>query len=216
MNNKKKILAVILSVAVIFCGRAQNDRPKPANSKNETPVDCDFVFGPAKAIECAHIADEISGYSGEWPSNTNSTLFFKLIEGNLKLKSINFCGVYIDSLTSSIGRVPNLESLQLSSGNITRIPKEIGNLKKLKSLILGTSKDECMGNKVNVVPTEIGRCQSLEYLGLAFSEVRDLPKELERCMNLKVIDLSYNKVITKKTLENLKRRFPKCEILYKQ
>jgi hypothetical protein len=212
----KKFVTVILSLVIVSYGRSQKELPKSENLKDGSNIDCDFVFGPAKAIECAHVADDISGYDGDWPPNTNSTLFFKLIEGNLKLKSINFCGVFIDSLTSSIGRVPNLETLQLSRGNITYIPKEIGKLKKLKSLTLGNSTDECRGNKVKIVPKEIGKCESLEYLGLAYSEVSDLPKELENCKKLKTIDLSYNKIITKKTLGNLKQRFPNTEIIFKQ
>lgn len=108
----KKIVTIILSLVIVSCAKPQKKLAESENFENDT-TGCDFAFGPVKAIACAHIADEISGYDGEWPPNTNSTFFFKQIEGNLNLKSINFCGVFVDSLTSSIGRVPNLETLQL-------------------------------------------------------------------------------------------------------
>ena len=204
-----------MALVLYSCGLFQQKGSNTNEPLEEKNVDCDFVFGAEKAIECAQVANDILGYTDDWPPNTNSTLFFNLIEGNQNLKSINFCYIFIDSLTSSIGQVPNLEYLQLSHGNITYIPKEIGNLKKLKSLILGTSDDECRGNKVRTVPKEIGNCESLEHLGLAFSEVNDLPKELENCKSLKIIDLSYNKIMTENKLDSLKQRLPNVEIIFK-
>lgn len=180
---------------------------------NPTNTSCGFVFGPKAAINCASVADKIMGYNGDWPEGTNSTIFFDLISNNKNLKEIDFCGIFIDSIPSSIGQVSNLEILHLTRGNITSIPKEIGELKKLKSLILGSSKTECGGNKVKFIPTEIGECKSLEYLGLAFSEILDIPDEIANCTNLKSIDLYQNTEITLEKLKELKKRFPNIEFI---
>ena len=130
-------------------------------------------------MNCAAVAADISAYNEEWPGNANPKLFFSLIKNNLNLRSLSFCFVYIDSLPASIGKVKNLERLQLAEGDITSIPKEIGHLKKLKELIFGPSKDECGGSAITKVPKEIGQCEALETLGLAFSKITDLPDELK-------------------------------------
>ena len=174
---------------------------------------CEFVFDPEAAIRCAKVADDISGYGGEWPEGTNSTVFFQLAETNKNLREINFCFVKIDSLTPSIGKIENLEKLYLTAGTIKRIPDAIGKLKKLHTLILGDSKTECGGNPVQFISPQIGNCDSLKYLGLAFSEVSDLPVELLKCKKLKTIDLSGNKKMDLKKLTKIRERFNGVEII---
>lgn len=174
---------------------------------------CDDVFSMEGAIRCAKVAEKISGYNEEWPEGTNSTLFFQLIVDNKKLREISFCFIKMDSLPASIGRVSNLELLHLTGGAIKRVPNEIGNLKKLHTLIFGDSKTECYGCPVQFISSEIGNCSSLEYLGLAFSEVSDLPSELLKCKKLKTIDLFENKKIDRKKLNELRERFKGVEII---
>ena len=184
-----------------------------SNKKPSSNTICQSTFGLDEAMNCAAVASDIACYGDEWPEGTNSTLFFELIEGNENLTSISFCFVQVDSLPSSISKVPNLEFLQLSSGSITSIPKEIGKLKKLRTLILGTSKDECGGNKISFIPQEIGMCESLERLGLAYSEVVDLPVQLKNCKKLKQVDLFGNTSIGQAKLEELGKRFPHVEFI---
>ncbi|MCE2997374.1 MAG: leucine-rich repeat domain-containing protein [Cyclobacteriaceae bacterium] len=174
---------------------------------------CDNVFGTEAAIRCAKVADRISAYSEEWPEGTNSTLFFQLIADNKNLREVNFCFIKIDSLPASISRVSNLEILHLTGGVINRVPDAIGDLKKLQTLVFGDSKTECYGSPIHFISPKIGNCNSLEYLGLSFSEVEDLPVELLKCKKLKTIDLFENKKIDRAKLKELKERFKGVEII---
>lgn len=213
------IFVLILSVVAVSCkntpSKKSDSKILEAISKDTKTAEekCEFVFGAEPAIRCAKVADKISGYDGDWPEGTNSTLFFQLLANNKILTEIDFCFIRIDSLPSSIGQVSNLEILRLTGGTIKRIPKAIGNLKKLHTLVLGDSKTECGGNPVQFISPEIGNCSSLEYLGLAFSEVTDLPTELLKCSNLKTIDLFKNEKIDLKKLKELKERFKGIEII---
>jgi hypothetical protein len=218
----KYTYALVLTILII-CKACKNEtlnsstsaskKEKEKGSLQKPDNNCDFVFGAASAIECAHIAEDISGYNDEWPKGTNSTLFFKRAENNMNLKVISFCYITIDSLTPSIAKIPNLEELYLTRGTIRKIPPYIDALKKLKRLILGDSKTECGGNPIEEISPNIGNCQALEYLGLAFSNIDDLPIELTKCPNLKTIDLSENTKIDKKKLSELKKRFSGIEII---
>lgn len=186
-------------------------KPKPRPTQNSGSSS--FVFGLKNALKYASGAEKIMAYSEKWPQNTSSAHFFELIEGNVKLKEINFCHISINKLPPSISTVSNLEVLELPGANITSIPKTIGKLKKLRILDFGNKNNECLGNKINLIPKEIGQCESLEFLGLAFSNISYLPKELKNCKRLKKIDIYQNKAITKAKLKELKNRFPNIEFV---
>jgi len=213
----------LMSIPICLLTFCNNKEKSNSINKNDTTVivtrnkilvdNCYFAFGIKAAIECAKIATSISGYSEDWPKGTNSTIFFQLAENNLNLKEINFCFIVIDSIPSSIAKITNLEKLYLTHGTIKNIPSSIGQLKHLKELVLGTSKDECGGNKVIYISTEIANCTELEYLGLAYSEINDLPLELNKCTKLKTIDLFQNTQINLKKLNELRKRFPGVEII---
>lgn len=200
----------ILLISVIFTLISW----KPAAKlKSHTVADCETVWDLSDAIGCAEVAKFIACYNEKWPRGMNSTIFFELIRKNQNLTDLSFCYVDVDSLPGTIGDVSNLEDLQLSSGTITSIPNGIGRLKKLKTLILGTYRDECMGNPVKYIDPDIGNCVSLVHLGLSYSEVSDLPVELSNCKNLRLIDLSNNSIITPEKIIELKERFPGVRII---
>ena len=119
----------------------------------------------------------------------------------------------IDSIPSFINEVPNLKVLSLPNGNFTELPEEIGDLKKLRKLSLGSGGDECGGVGIRSVSPAIGGCESLVHLGLAYSEIADLPYELLLLKNLRIIDLVGNEVITEEQVEALRQRFKAVRIL---
>jgi hypothetical protein len=211
-----KFLKILFTVFILGITTSFQFEDLGDDSVVETEESCDFVFGLEKALQCAHVADEIMAYNEAWPESTNSTIFFERIVENKNLQSISFCYIQIDSLLPSIGKVSNLVSLEITKGLFTTIPKEVGKLKKLKSLSFGWHRDECKGAPIVSLPKEIGKCKSLEFLGLAYSALADLPLELSNCKSLGVIDLSYNTVITAQKIEELRLRFPGVEIIHKQ
>ncbi len=87
------------------------------------------------------------------------------------------------------GFVTRLEFIQ--EGFTGSIPKEIGNLTKLKYLAL-------LGNALGgTIPTEIGNLKELEYLYLSFNEFKGtIPKEIGNLKELKDLVLDVNRSLT--------------------
>ncbi|WP_082292438.1 leucine-rich repeat domain-containing protein [Leptospira noguchii] len=68
---------------------------------------------------------------------------------------------------------------------LTTLPKEIGKLKNLQELDL-------IGNQLTTLPKEIGNLQKLQYLDLAHNQLTTLPKEIGKLKKLNVLDLTGN------------------------
>jgi hypothetical protein len=77
-----------------------------------------------------------------------------------------------------------LEELQIYWSKLRQIPKEIGNMKKLKKLILYDL------GMLNNIPEDIGELSSLEQLWIAECEIERLPNRL-RDLKLKWLSLKY-------------------------
>lgn len=65
--------------------------------------------------------------------------------------------------------LPSIEKLFLHENHLTKLPNEIGNLKKLTELNI----DE---NKIQNLPQTIGGCEKLEVLNANQNRLVDLPK----------------------------------------
>ena len=89
------------------------------------------------------------------------------------------------SLPREIGNLTKLTSLVLSSNNLTSIPKEIGNLTNLKDLNLED-------NFLYSLPSTIGNLTNLEYLNLENNKLTELPKEIVNLTNLEMLELGSN------------------------
>ncbi|ELA42515.1 uncharacterized protein VICG_00614 [Vittaforma corneae ATCC 50505] len=115
---------------------------------------------------------------------------------------ISICRQGIRFIGSDIGRLVNLEKLDLKGNNLKALPPEIGELKNLQHLDL-------RNNKLESLPPEIEELKNLQHLDLGDNKLKALPYEVEELKNLQHLDLGYNQfesfptVIRK--LKNLER-----------
>ena len=77
--------------------------------------------------------------------------------------------------------------------HVTTIPKEIGNLVKLESLILGNVvHEEIMITRLNELPKEIGNLTKLKHLHAQYNNLTTLPKEIGYLYSLSELKLGGN------------------------
>jgi len=81
----------------------------------------------------------------------------------------------------------NLNRLDLSNNQITKIPPEIGQLTHLKELILAD-------NQITVIPPEIGQLTHLTFLCLDYNKITVIPQEIGQLTHLEHLYLSYNQI----------------------
>ena len=91
----------------------------------------------------------------------------------------------LTSLPPEIGNLENLEYLDCSGCSLRNLPKELGKLKKLKSLSF-------WNNWIGELPAEIGNLENLENLTLENCTLKTLPKEISKLKKLKKLNLSFN------------------------
>ena len=87
-------------------------------------------------------------------------------------------------------RINEWEELDLSGKEINELPLEIGNLKKLKRLILGGDYE--FGNNLSKLPIEIGQLVNLEELIVGRNRLSSLPDSIEHCKNLRELNVNEN------------------------
>lgn len=108
-------------------------------------------------------------------------------------------------ISPKISRLVNLETLILSKTSIRELPKEIGELSKLKELrILG-------GGQLESLPKEISKLNNLEILDIWRNRLQKIPVELRSLEKLKIIFVGENN-FTKSYLKELKLSFPNVKI----
>ena len=71
------------------------------------------------------------------------------------LFSINFSKNKITSLPKEISQLKNLKTLNLKNNKITSLPKEIGNLERLENLLLNS-------NDLETIPDEVSELKNLQ------------------------------------------------------
>ena len=80
--------------------------------------------------------------------------------------------------------------LDLSGNELTVLPPEIGQLTRLKKLILGkldTENSIYIGNNLSELPKEIGLLVQLEELEIASNQLSSLPAEIGQLTNLQYL-----------------------------
>ena len=86
-------------------------------------------------------------------------------------------------LPDSIGKLKNLQFLNMSFTAIKSLPSSIGNLINLKRLYL-------RGTKLESLPDSIGALIKLQELNLSSAKILTLPDSIEKLTHLKALDLS--------------------------
>jgi Leucine-rich repeat (LRR) protein len=141
------------------------------------------------------------------------TIDYGFVDGLRKLdvKTLSVSGDYhkyereAEPLNAAIGVLVQLIELSLTGLKITRLPKEIANLKKLKTLYLShnlftflpkTIADlerldsaSFSNNPLSVLPETIGDLKRLRYLNLSSTALKELPESIG-ALNLRHLDLA--------------------------
>lgn len=91
----------------------------------------------------------------------------------------------IDSIPATIALLINLEELDLSRNHLKQLPEEIGELKKLKELVL-------FKNNLTSLPASIGSCSNLERLVLSSNRIKVLPETIGKLSRLKELSIKSN------------------------
>ncbi|XP_028988006.1 volume-regulated anion channel subunit LRRC8D [Betta splendens] len=91
----------------------------------------------------------------------------------------------ITAISSSIGQVKSLETLQLSHNKLEALPVALFMLPKLRHL-------DVSHNSITVLPPDVGFLQNLQHLAINSNKLEVLPKSLFRCSKLRVLCLGHN------------------------
>jgi len=104
-----------------------------------------------------------------------------------RIDSLYLHGLSLTILPEDIGKLAQLELLNLAYNRLTSLPAEIGQLTELIKL-------ELLFNRVAKLPPEIGKLTSLEYLSLYGNKLTTLPPEIGDLENLTTLNLENNQL----------------------
>ncbi|HET7098664.1 MAG TPA: leucine-rich repeat domain-containing protein [Patescibacteria group bacterium] len=100
-------------------------------------------------------------------------------------KLLNIITGSIKVIPKEIGAMTNLHTLQIGDNNLKSLPGEIGNLSELESLNLG-------GNKLKTIPESIRNLTKLKKLYLYNNKIVALPESIGDLSSLEILDLHSN------------------------
>ncbi len=106
-----------------------------------------------------------------------------------KITTLNFTNEQLTTLPDWIGKLKNLQMLDLSGNKFKTIPSEIWNLKNLKHLGL-------YNNAIEKLPDEIANLENLQKLDLTANQLRTLPDSFGKLKNLQILNLFNNQLTT--------------------
>lgn len=97
---------------------------------------------------------------------------------------LNQCDLHY--LSSELGALKHLKTLDLSQNNLLTLPPELGKLKKLEKLLLAN-------NQIVILPTQIKKLKKLQVLDLSANKgLNNLPREFSNLAKLTTLNLSKN------------------------
>ena len=138
-------------------------------------------------------------------SNKGLSAIPQEVLNNTKIRVLYLNGNNLTSLPSEIGKLTNLEELNVGNNKLTgSLPGEIRQLTKLKVLVASN-------NELTGIPAEIGQTKNLQTLNLAFNEIDSYPNELKNLQNLKVFYIKTNNLSEEKIIE-IEKMLPNTEI----
>ena len=120
------------------------------------------------------------------------------------LETLNLEATGITKLPREIGNLQRLQTLYLSHTGITELPREIGNLQHLQALYLNDIE------KITKLPRDIGRLQHLERLHLQGTDVKKIPREIGGLKKLKDLDANIGTLPFEAGQLSKLERLPKC------
>ncbi|MFC1793198.1 leucine-rich repeat domain-containing protein [Planctomycetota bacterium] len=178
----------------------------------------DFVVGLVGVDICDD--DDIAAKQAEKPVHIPDTKLKAAIEAELgitdpgptamlKLTMLRASKKAIADLTG-LEYATNLTLLRLESNQLTSLPPEIGNLKKLEHLYLSNNQLSSVqteifnltnlrslrleNNQLSLLPAEIGNLKNLMYLDLESNQLTSLPAEIGNLTNLTWLHLDGNQL----------------------
>ncbi len=98
------------------------------------------------------------------------------------VESLNLSSSDLTILSSGIGQLTSLNYLNLTNTPLTRLPPEIGQLSSLQRLLLSYTL-------LTNLPPEIGQLSGLIQLNLSNTSLTRLPPEIGQIPNLRYLDL---------------------------
>ena len=104
---------------------------------------------------------------------------------NMNITELSFFFDNLNSLPKEIGNLQKLKTLNLQGNNLKSLPKEIGNLTNLEGLYLDT-------NKLTKLPESIGNLTNLEELYVCDNKLTKLPSSIGNLINLVHLELGDN------------------------
>lgn len=93
----------------------------------------------------------------------------------------------LSEISIEVGKLKNLQVLNLKGNRIKSLPKEIGELVKLESLDLSE-------NKIAELPPELFGLKELIYLSLHKNKLKDISSNIGKLKSLRELDLSGNEL----------------------
>ncbi|XP_036434671.1 leucine-rich repeat-containing protein 2 isoform X1 [Colossoma macropomum] len=105
---------------------------------------------------------------------------------NLKELNVNYNK--LSSIPPELGECENLEKLEMTANfDLSELPFELSNLKKLKHLDIAE-------NKFSTIPVCVLRMSSLQWLDISNNRLTDLPEDIDRLDELQTLFLHKNKL----------------------
>jgi hypothetical protein len=110
------------------------------------------------------------------------TVFTAINDNEMNIRVANLSGIRREALPENLFTKAGLEELIIVNARINELSSKIGDLKKLTTLDLSQ-------NNLQGLPSRIGDLKNLRSLNVSFNPLKSLPRELGTLKNLRLLDL---------------------------
>lgn len=181
------IIALLLAViiALLYKGSSQEPAVAQAPAVAETPAQSDKRnTAPQDDAWVARLnawADEFQIPEKDFPRDKAALLALRELDLDREESPLP----KITWLPPEIGKLQQLQTLELWGNQLSSLPAEIGQLQQLRVLYLN-------GNQLSSLPAEIGQLRQLRKLWLDFNQLSTLPAEITQLRQLETLDIRNN------------------------